>query len=225
MSLVEDALRSKAASFAQEIHQNLSKQLNQQNEHLDKIIDNFGGIDTMLYLCLSNLNCCDYITQEQFNALKQLVTVTEDRNAYDKCAIVAVPTPTTPQPNKIKVASTNDNRDAFFTNLTQFHKHSMIFVVDPYENFYIKVFNLSFEKVQFIIDKVLFTKWFPFSVAALISLTYLISQIHWHNAGYQSDWLHSALFAVRVMYNYFFDINSIFFCIKCSNLFINHSNI
>ena len=180
------ALRSKLASFAEELQQQLENNPTQTKAKKDvnKVIEHFGSINAMLYLCLSNPNCTDFINEETLASLKSTIMMgnpahtespTESLNTNTDNNIIATPKMYCP----------------VFSNLAQFYTHSMALLVDPYDNLYFKIFNLSSEKNRFIVDALLFSKWF-FAVAVVTNLSVSITgEVYGRYFGY--DWFYQLM--------------------------------
>ena len=173
------------------------------NEHQTALIDAFGGLNTVIYLCLSNPDSTKFVNEEKLNVLMNLVqsnAITHnhnDKNPHthsngsimveqekhdcssnkqlkdisDKCLELQVLPVTSPMHN---------TKNAIFRNLMDFYTHSMIIIADPYNNIYSKKCNLSSQHTQFILDKILFTTWFPACCSFLAMLLYVLSQVYWY---------------------------------------------
>ena len=170
------------------IESKLSKNVAVCSKHAEaSVIEQFDGLDVMVYLCLSNPKCTDYLDENKLNRLNQLfesndILPNDDIHNHNKQTPIAPSIDTNiykTQPsssmhgaslhsNSASITpiatdadyNTQQNSSAVFTNLMQFYTHSMTLVADPYANIYHKIFKLSLTHTKFIFDKILFSKWF-----------------------------------------------------------------
>ena len=74
----------------------------------------------------------------------------------------------------------NNDKNAYFFNWIDFYCHSMIIMADPYDNIYSKKLNFSSQHTRFILDKILFTRWFPVCGAGGGVILYMLTQLYWY---------------------------------------------
>ena len=201
-------------TFASDLKSALADESDRINKDQQIIKEYFGGFNVMLYLCLSNPNCNDFLNEESFISLKKLLESHKSGSKIDHDAEKATESPTSVVERKTStivvnssssgptisngaaVTSSNSNitkLNAVFFNLDEFHTYSMAIMADPYNNFYHTSLKLSLDHTRFILDKILFSKWFFLCFLAIFILLYLASQIYWSVTGHV-DFLYVAMY-------------------------------
>ena len=176
------------------------------NDDQNVVVEYFGGIDVMLYLCLSNPNCNEFLSQESVPSLKSLLKIDEmDIKRDRESSILIVESRSGPSniatndchgtvSSSINSAS-NGTTSTVFYNLIDFYTHSMIIITDKYDNFYHKSLHLSLEHTRFILDKIWFSKCFFMCSVIMWGMLYSLSQIYW-NITHDSGWIYLGMFVL-----------------------------
>ena len=174
-------LSLKLMSFANQIQADLTNKSEKWTPHHDEISDCFGGLDTMVYLCLSNTNCKDFMNQETLKTLEGLVYHYGliDGNDAQKDVQVRPIEIVMDQHDTRRNNNYNSSKYICFSNFTKFYSHSMIIKADPLQNIYHTKLHLSLQQTQFIVFTVLFSKWFFLSSFGIAGILYASSQIYW----------------------------------------------
>lgn len=196
MSQKQD-LSSELSSLATQIKAELINKSERWNQQHNAVGDCFGGFGIMLYLCLTNPNCKDYMNDEALQCLKDLAYSNGliDENDAKKQDVEVQPIEIiTSLPTTITSIKRSNDHDAFFSNLTQFYSHSITIIANPYNNSYHTMLSLSLEQTQFIVSKILYSKWLYFSVLSIYIVLYSSSQIYWYTTG-NYDSIYAWLFA------------------------------
>ena len=147
-------------------------------DHQNDIIDTFGGLDTIVQLCLTN----PQFSKAQFDSFKSLM---DSKN-------IAIESETD---NKSDVPIKDDNYvmyqstigynknimnqyDVIAPNLGQFYRYSLGLVAYYSDNLYFTC--LSTARAKYICDQVLRTKIYPICGTAIALILALISQTYWY---------------------------------------------
>ena len=159
------------------------------------IVEQFGGFDVMLYLCLSNPKCSKFVSERKLPSLKQLLQSRSNRDVNIDCIGGISNTSHKHDQNVTGSKATSHATKAVFSNLVQFYTHSMTLLADPYADIYHKKFNLSLQHTKFIVDKILFSKWFAMIWLSIITISYFVSQIYWLYHGHTALYIGIAAIA------------------------------
>ena len=73
VDMYQSPFQSRISAFAKDAYSILVENRDVLNQHHETLIHHFGGIDAVLYLCLSNPNCQDFMDETQFKSLKQMI--------------------------------------------------------------------------------------------------------------------------------------------------------
>ena len=133
-------------AFARNIKGKLAANEHVLNEHYSELINLFGGMDQVLYLCLSNPECNRRFNQEKFDRLSNILKLTDiidtsneyrsnhtpvsdvhsdnktvdeqptDIHTDNKYLNIASQTPTPPANNNIEDVKTNTKDNVIFSN-------------------------------------------------------------------------------------------------------------
>ena len=188
--------------YQQQLHllaNGLKRRLFETQNHLitnhdrNAIIKYFGCFDTMLYLCLSNPNCCNLLSEESFASLQEFLQTRGLENKREADSPVSIKESQISKETSTSINGAVIPKNTNFSNLIEFYRHSLIINADPYNNFYHNGLKVSLEHTRFILDKVLYPKWYFLGSVTIAGLLYLLSQVYWYMT-HDSGWIYLMMF-------------------------------
>ena len=168
-----DEVISGIIHFCDEFYTNDSKyqaaltQLQCQNQ----IIDNLGGLPSIIKLCLTNPRSINTINDKKLENINQILSLA--KHNIDHTAV------STQIPIANPIANSNINCNHLTVSNTNFYANSIIMEVDSTDNLYFKLFfshNINIAK--FICDKILYNKWYIIIMISLAFICVLGSSIY-----------------------------------------------
>ena len=149
------------------------------NDHEKQILDVFGGLDTMIHLCLINPQFSTDQYESQFNSFKSLMESNNIHieNEFESDVIIKYNN----ESNEIieTISSvTNKNDNVILSNIQEFHKYSLVIVAYYSDNVYF-IF-LPTATAKYIFDRMLHTKVYPVCCTIVFIVFKIAAQTYMH---------------------------------------------
>ena len=193
-------------------------------ERQSEVIQHLGGLNTVIYLCLSNPNCTKFVNEEKLECLITLLNSNGILDDSDDGSSLSVGKKQTLDETKndistkeqtasndiqnrsLSIISTNSSNvynkeNAIFSNFIEFYTHSMIIMADVFDNSYQTKLHLTFTQIQFIVERILIKTWFPLCAGSFVTISYSLGQLYWYLVGY--DWFYSFIITTTSLISIF----------------------
>ena len=180
------------------------------NDYQNDIIDQFGGFDAMIQLCLTNPQFSDGAHKSQFNLFKNFmesknINIETEFKNDDNHGYVHTDETT------ITVRNQKNLNGVILPDLEHFHRYSLGLMTYYSDNIYYTC--LSTKNAKYIGDKILSTKVYPMSMIGIALAFMIFSEIYWNfvHGGYDTIYfslsIPSQIICIFLSLSYIFSAN------------------